>query len=325
MTPAMTPAHAAPALRWALLVLSVAGVLALAGLSARHAQALKAADCPPARAGEVDIPLSASSLELAGSAERARWLLLHPIAPADAAKPAMAAAAATAAEWVCLEARVRHVQAEFQALDAGVFMPLYALMALLVTASAQAGPGARRRGLPIAAAVAAAVAGSTAVLLVLDARENHQTLALLDALWEATWQGGTAVADTESAARAARAASLGKWAAAALWSLALAWAMWRGWPWAASAPLAGGRSSAWRRAVSTVLRVISTAAFGIAALALGGMAAWGWARPQALAPLLQAIDWGMGAAITGLVLAVGRAWWAGWVLSANGPIPPSQG
>jgi hypothetical protein len=272
-------AAGAPALNACVVGVALAGGAALLGLSAHQQQRLASADCPLSADG---LGLSAGRFELAGTVARARSLL-------DTAPPGQARPAPDTAQRVCLAAREQFLRDSYQTLDAGLFMPLYALLTVLLVASAQAGPdGARPR-------VAAAALGALTALLILDAIENQRALALLDQLGPTLMQPGPAAApspEMERAAQNARQASLVKWAASALWCVSLAWAVAQGWPWA--------RRRGWTRLGQRG----SAVALALSGLILGTTAVWGWIQPDAFDSLLRGVGLGMGAAIVGLLLAV---------------------
>lgn len=214
------------ALLWLLLGLPAMGVVQMQ-INSRFAHA----NCPPPVADAVSclggLDPSSLTLELAGSGKRLACQL-HPVASA------MAAAAPTQAERVCIEARVQARWDELTQLDERLLMPVYGLFSLLIAAwvALQAPSGQLASPAPVGhrrLVAAAALSFTTVLLLVLDAQENASAMALLIDAERGPLSLPHRVA-LDAVAAAARQASLHKWAASSLWAAALAWALfeWRG-------------------------------------------------------------------------------------------------
>lgn len=278
----LMPRRVTTAVRKAYVTLVIAGGLALLSVQVGLQLRLDSFNCPRqvdgATAGVDERPLSSITWELAGTQERV-LRQLHPASASPQSRPL------TVDEMVCVQARGRFIESGYETLDKGLFMPVYAVLSLLLAVWVAAqDPGRRRTRLAAASLVLA-----TAVLLGLDVRENSHAIELLQAA-----ERGLAsltvpvVSGLDAIAQATREASLAKWAASAVWSLLLAWVLW------CWRPMASTRKIRWVHLASLGLLLGAAALFATSA-------AKGW-HSEVFAVLVDILNVAMSLALAGIVL-----------------------
>jgi hypothetical protein len=213
----------------------------------------------------------------------------------------------------CAEWRAERLREEIAQFDEGLFIPLYAVLSLLVLGWVVS----ERPQRAAARAVAAGLVLATAALVVLDRQENRHVLAMIDRLQvlgvASVVQGQAAAFDAPdlvAAAQAARTASLAKWAASAAWAAALALAFGLCLH-EARARLVGRWPGAGRTVAALPVLAMAAAAL---LLAFGAAAGWGGSAIALPAAVLEA---GMVASVTGMVGAA-ALWAVASALSAGG-------
>ena len=259
--------HMKRLVRTTLVWLVLLGMPVLMGMQAMSMQPLKASNCllPPKDIGTQGMALSSMALELAGSGAQV-ISLVRPVAKAPAAVPPKAQ------EDMCAALHIQFLQDQHTHIDARLFMPLYATLSLLLsawvalqslTAEAQSGP---RLGKGVLWALGAVVL-ITAVLLVLDHRENTKAMDLLASVAN-TQVSQPNPASLDLAAQATRQASWMKWLASGWWSLTLAWALK---PWRS---VDATRPLRWSRAIARALFLGGAAMFFMGAVWAAVSDAW---------------------------------------------------
>lgn len=243
----MSPVEQAKrALRTAHVWLLSLGMATLIGLQALSLNPLKETQCllEKATLERTGMSLSSMSLELAGTGAQV-ISLIEPVAKAPEATPPRADGDR------CASLRIEFLQDQHARIDAGVFMPLYATLSLLLSAwvALHALEAANEPGPKLDKGVRWAVGAVfffTALLLALDHRENARAMDLLASVASAQ-ASQTHPASLDAAAQAMRQASWLKWLASSPWLLALGWALkpWR------SADMT--RLQGWSRAIARVL------------------------------------------------------------------------
>ncbi|MBL8342381.1 MAG: hypothetical protein JNL30_13005 [Rubrivivax sp.] len=220
----------------------------------------------------------------------------------------------------CAEWRAGQLRAAIEQFDEGLFIPLYAVLSLLVVGWVTSGPPLRR----VAWAAAAGLVFATAALVVLDRQENSEMLSMIgrmEVLGVASVFGKAAsfdAPDLVAAAHAARGASLAKWAASAAWAAALALAL------ALCLREARARLAArWPRA-GRVAAALPVLAMAVAALlfAFGAMTG---SRSAAISLPAAALEAAMAASAAGMAGAA-LLWAAAcWLIEGAAPGGPGAG
>lgn len=288
------------AIRRCFALLFVLGAVALIVTQQRLQARLDSFDCPaqPGQSGAVSKPTALSSLtwELAGHAQGVLQQLRPEPGSSVAEKPGVQT-------LVCVQARIKFLQAGYNVLDKPLFMPLYGLLSLLL-ALWVLGQGGRAARL-----AAGTLLLATAGLLGLDALENTQALNLLQVA-EGELLSAPNMAALEAGAQATRAASVAKWGASGVWAATLAWALWCWHP-------ASARK--WVR----WLRMAIIALLGLSAVAFAASALWGW-RSDAIDGPMGLVAAGMVMSLTAMALVAVVLWFgvAGAPDSADGGLPP---